>query len=118
MPNGISIIPGSAIYLRAMIHVRHLLLAALISLALLCVLGPRAINWLESSPITLQSLLVILLPVVVGWRAGTLAIVAYLSLAAAGLPILANYTSGTAAFAGTSAGFLWSFAPIGLLAGL
>lgn len=84
----------------------------------LCALGPFAVNLLfVSTPITLQSLIIILVPVMIGWQAGLLSIILYLLLGAAGLPVFANFNSGLAAFTGTSAGFLLGFPLVGCMAG-
>ncbi|TDQ49212.1 biotin transporter BioY [Actinorugispora endophytica] len=69
-------------------------------------------------PITLQTLGVVLAPAVLGWKRGVLAILAFLALAAAGLPILSGGNGGLAAFAGATGGFLVSWVPVALLIGL
>jgi biotin transport system substrate-specific component len=84
---------------------------------LLCLLGPFAINLPLLTPITLQSLVVVLVPMITGWRIGVSAILAYLLLGAVGLPVFANFNSGLPVFAGASAGFLFGFPLAGGLAG-
>jgi biotin transport system substrate-specific component len=91
--------------------------ACAVSLLLLCVLAPVAIDLGLATPVTLQSLLVIGLPMAVGWRAGTLAVVLYLVAGAAGLPVFAGGRSGTEVFLGPSGGFLAGFVVVAALAG-
>jgi biotin transport system substrate-specific component len=68
-------------------------------------------------PITLQTLGVMLAGLVLGPVRGFLAVVLYLALGAAGLPVFAEHASGLASFTGVSAGYLWSFPLAAGLAG-
>jgi biotin transport system substrate-specific component len=78
--------------------------------ALIAVLSvPGAITVGNSVPITLQTLGVMLAGSVLGWRRGALAVLTFLALAAAGLPVLAGGRGGLAVFAGPSAGYLVGF---------
>ena len=73
-------------------------------------------------PITLQTLGIMLAPSLLGWKRGTLAVVAFLALGLAGLPLFVGGRGGLAVLAGPSAGFIvsWVFAAlvIGLLTDL
>lgn len=76
--------------------------------ALIAVLGlPGAIP-LPFTPvmITLQTLAVMLTGTLLGWRRGSLAVLLFLALVAAGLPLLAGGRGGLAVFVAPSAGFL------------
>jgi biotin transport system substrate-specific component len=68
-------------------------------------------------PITLQTLGVMLAGLVLGPVRGFLAVLLYLALGAAGLPVFAEHASGLASFTGVSAGYLWSFPLAAGLAG-
>lgn len=96
---------------------RHGLINTGIALAILCVIGPLKFEVIDDTPITLQSLLVVLLPMVLGWVPGLLAVVAYLMLGAAGLPVFAGWSSGIDVFLGDTAGFLLAFPIAALLSG-
>ncbi|WP_418277440.1 biotin transporter BioY [Isoptericola jiangsuensis] len=91
--------------------------------ALIAVLGmPGTISVLVNAvPITLQTLGVMLAGAILGARRGALAVLTFLALAAAGLPVLAGGRGGLGAFAGPSAGFLLGFVVgafvVGLLVG-
>lgn len=84
---------------------------ALAGIVLLCLLGPLKFTAGSMDiPITLQGLLVIWIPLVVGWRAGALAVLGYLVAGGLGLPVFANGSSGWELFTGAHGGFLFAFA--------
>ena len=68
-------------------------------------------------PMTMQTLAVILIGALYGWRLGALTILAWLGEAATGLPVLANGSGGLAPFMGPTAGYLASFPLVAALVG-
>lgn len=62
-------------------------------------------------PITLQTLGVMLVPALIGWKRGTLAVVVLIVLGLAGLPLFAGGRGGLAVLAGPSGGMVvgWVF---------
>jgi biotin transport system substrate-specific component len=68
-------------------------------------------------PMTLQSLVVLLVGVAYGARLGALTALAYLALGAAGAPVFAGAGAGLPYFLGPTAGFLVGFLPAAALAG-
>lgn len=78
--------------------------------ALIAVLGliPR-IDLAAGVPITAQSLGIMLCGTVLGARRGALAVLLFLALVAAGLPLLAGGRGGIGVFAGPSVGYLLGF---------
>jgi biotin transport system substrate-specific component len=60
-------------------------------------------------PMTMQTLAVILIGALYGWRLGALTILAWLGEAALGLPVLAGGNGGLAPFMGPTGGYLVSF---------
>jgi len=64
-----------------------------------------------SVPITAQTLGVMLAGSIIGGRRGALAVVVFLVLVAAGLPLLAGGRGGLAVFTGASAGYLIGWVP-------
>src|SRR5690554_1881253 len=60
-------------------------------------------------PITLQTLGVLLVGAVLGPRRGALALLLYLGVGLAGLPVFAGGTGGLGVLGGASAGYLLSF---------
>lgn len=88
-----------------------------IGLVILCILGPVKITLSADLPITLQSLLVVLIPIVLGWMPGVAAVVLYLMAGALGLPVFAGGASGMDVFSGDTAGFLFAFPIAALVVG-
>jgi len=86
--------------------------------ALIAVLGlvPK-IDLAAGVPITAQSLGVMLCGTVLGARRGALAVLLFLALVAAGLPLLSGGRGGLGLFAGPSAGFLVGFPIAAFVAG-
>jgi biotin transport system substrate-specific component len=68
-------------------------------------------------PMTMQTLVVLLLPVLYGWRLGTATIIAYLAEGAFGLPVFAT-GAGLAYMAGPTGGFLAGFVVATVIVGL
>jgi biotin transport system substrate-specific component len=68
-------------------------------------------------PITLQTFAVLLAGLVLGPLRGLLAVVLYYLLGIAGLPVFAEHSAGASVFTGPTAGYLYSFALVALVAG-
>jgi biotin transporter BioY len=77
--------------------------------AIMCFLAPIVLLKETDMPVTLQSLLAVMIPVLFGWRAGSGSVLLYLVAGAVGLPVFAEYSSGYLKFAGPTGGFLISF---------
>ena len=93
-------------------------LVFLLAIGLLVTLSPITPFTAEDGiPITLQSLLVVFLPILLGWRVGVAAVVAYLIIGGLGAPVFSYGTYGWDRFTGSSGGFLLAFPIAGLLAG-
>ncbi|MEC8634820.1 MAG: biotin transporter BioY [Bacteroidota bacterium] len=93
-------------------------LVFLLAVGLLVTLSPITPFTTEDGiPITLQSLLVVFLPILLGWRVGVAAVVAYLIIGGLGAPVFSYGTYGWDRFTGSSGGFLLAFPIAGLLAG-
>lgn len=82
-------------------------------MVLIAVLALSASSYLsipmEPVPVTLQTAVVLGAGVVLGSRRGMVSVLIWLTLALAGLPVLADGKAGLEALAGKTAGFLWSF---------
>lgn len=68
-------------------------------------------------PVTLQTLVVVLLGAVAGPRTGAAIVMAWLGLALAGAPVLAGGKASVLAFTGPTAGYLFAFPAAAFLAG-
>jgi biotin transport system substrate-specific component len=87
--------------------------------ALIVVLGlPGSFNLASGVPITLQTLGVMLAGAVLGPKKGTLAVLLFMVLAIAGLPILAGGRTGMVALSSPTAGYFVGFLPGVLVIGL
>src|SRR5579875_2844742 len=73
---------------------------------------------LHPVPMTMQSLVVLLVGMAYGPRLGAATLLAYLAEGAAGLPVFAGWAAGPAVLAGPTGGFLLGFVPAAALAGL
>lgn len=93
------------------------LIKIVIGLLLLCFLSPIELKEGINVPITLQSMLVILVPLFFGWVNGGVAVLLYLVLGGLGLPVFANGASGWNVFTGVSGGFLFGFLFAALVVG-
>ncbi|MEX0426512.1 biotin transporter BioY [Nocardioides sp. DS6] len=69
-------------------------------------------------PITLQTFGILLAGALLGPVRGLLAVVVYLVLGLAGLPVFAEHSAGPGVFTGATAGYLWTFPLVALVVGL
>ena len=69
-------------------------------------------------PMTLQTLVVVMLGAAYGSRLGAITVLAYLAVGAAGLPVFASSVSGLAPFSGATAGFLFGFVIAAFITGV
>lgn len=101
------------------ISTRHLVFTALMT-AIIAILGivPGVPLPGIPVPIVLQNIGIYLAGIVLGRRYGTLSIIVFLLLVAAGLPILSGGRGGIGVFAGPSAGFLFLYPVVSYLIGL
>jgi biotin transport system substrate-specific component len=68
-------------------------------------------------PMTLQTLVVLLIGAAYGWRLGVTTVIAYLAEGAAGLPVFAGPVGGLAPLTGPTAGYLFGFVAAAFIAG-
>jgi len=68
-------------------------------------------------PITGQTFAVLLVGAMLGGRAGTVSVLAYLAEGIAGLPVFANGVSGPVALLGPTAGYLYGFVAAAFIVG-
>lgn len=88
-----------------------------LSTLILVFLGQLKLDWSMSVPLTFQSLLVVMLPLIFGWPAGALSVMAYLLLGGFGVPVFAGGASGWEIFTTDSGGFLIAFLFVSNIAG-
>lgn len=85
------------------------LVAGFAALIAVCAMLPALHVGAGIVPITLQTFAVLLSGAVLGAKRGFLAVLLYLAIGAAGLPVFADGRSGLAVFAGPSMGYLVGF---------
>lgn len=93
------------------------LVSTFAALVAACALLPAITVGAGLVPITLQTFAVLLTGAVLGWRRAGLAILLYLAVAVAGVPIFSGGRSGPGVFAGPSTGYLVAFPLAAMLAG-
>jgi biotin transport system substrate-specific component len=92
-------------------------LCLILGLGVLFVLSPIQLTTSEGIPITLQSLLVVIIPLFLGWKLGITVVTLYLLAGGLGLPVFAYGTSGWERFTGSTGGFLLAFPLTAILVG-
>ncbi|WP_029069583.1 biotin transporter BioY [Jonesia quinghaiensis] len=85
------------------------LVATFAAIIVACALTPAIAVAGVPAPITLQTFGVMLAGLVLGARRGGLAVLLYLAIGAAGLPVFSGGNSGLAPFVGATAGYLIAF---------
>lgn len=98
-------------------HNRVFVKRFILSLLLLVVVAPLQFGFLNALPISLQSLVILWIAFVFGCSPATWAVLAYLILAALGVPILSGFRGGWEHFIGPTAGFLFGFPVVAYLMG-
>jgi biotin transport system substrate-specific component len=96
--------------------VRRAIVLAAFGVALLAVSAKINLP-LPYVPMTLQTLVVLMIGAVYGWRLGTLTIIAYLAVGALGLPVFAGSVGGLKPLTGATAGFLSGFVVAAFITG-
>lgn len=96
--------------------VRRAVMLAAFGVALLAVSAKINLP-LPYVPMTLQTLVVLMIGAVYGWRLGTLTIIAYLAAGALGLPVFAGPVGGLKPLTGATAGFLSGFVVAAFITG-
>ena len=109
--------------LRANVHItgnklQDDLILSLLSFVTLVLLGHIQLDLVEGLPITLQSLLVVLFPLMFGVRVGVICVCAYLLAGGLGAPVFAGNESGWDHFLGATGGFLLAFPIAALISGV
>ena len=94
------------------------LILSLLSFVTLVLLGNIQLDLVEGLPITLQSLLVVLFPLMFGMRVGLIFVSAYLLAGGFGAPVFAGNESGWNHFLGATGGFLLAFPIAALISGV
>lgn len=84
--------------------------------ALLCVLAPLSIP-VGPVPVSLATLAVYFILYVLGMKRSVVAIVVYLLIGLAGVPVFSGFSAGVAKLIGPTGGYLLGYIPLALIAG-
>lgn len=85
--------------------------------AVLAVVSPFALS-IGPVPISLATLVVYLTVYVLGWKKGTVAVLVYILLGAAGMPVFSGFAGGLGKLMGPTGGYILGYLPLALVAGL
>lgn len=86
--------------------------------AVICVLGPLALNIPVSPvPISLGFLAIYFVVIVVGMKLGTISVIIYILLGLAGIPVFTNFTGGPAKLFGPTGGYIIGYIFMALICG-
>ena len=96
-------------------RIRRMTVTALMT-ALLCIAGPMTLP-VGPIPLSLGSLVVMLLGMILGAAGGLQCCGLYLLLGTLGLPVFAGFTGGVMALLGPTGGFLLGYLPLVLICG-
>ena len=95
---------------------RDMVMTAIMA-AVMCVLGPLSIP-IGPVPISLTNFAIYIALYVLGTKRGTMAVLIYLLIGLAGVPVFSGFTSGPAKLAGPTGGYLIGYLPCALITGL
>lgn len=85
--------------------------------AIICVCSIISIN-IGTVPITLQTFAVCVSAAMLGWKRGTISIILYILLGAAGLPVFAGFSGGIGILTGATGGYIIGFIFTALIVGI
>lgn len=87
--------------------------------AVICVLAPFSVPIpVSETPITLATFAVYLAACILGFKRGTLAVIIYILIGAAGVPVFSNWGSGLAKLTGPTGGYLIGYIFIAVFTGI
>ena len=86
--------------------------------AIIAVFAQISIPMPAGVPFTLQTFIIPLAGIILGWKKGTLSVIIYVIIGAIGLPVFSQQTGGFACLFGRTGGFILSFPLMALFAGI
>ena len=91
--------------------------AVAVMAAVLSVAAPFALP-IGPVPISLATLVVYLTVYVLEWKKGTIAVLVYILLGAAGMPVFSGFAGGLGKLLGPTGGYILGYLPLALISGL
>ena len=101
---------------KPMISLHDMVLIAVFA-AVLCAAAPFSIA-IGPVPLSLATLVIYLSSGTLGWKYGTVSVILYITLGAAGLPVFSHFEGGFHKIAGLTGGYIVGYIPLALAAGL
>lgn len=95
---------------------RDITMTALLA-AMICISAPWSVP-VGPVPVTLATFAVYLSGASAGWKRGGLAVLVYVLLGAAGMPVFSGFSGGVQKLFGVTGGYILGYIPCALLAGL
>ncbi len=86
--------------------------------AALCIVAPFAIPLTGGVPISLATLMVMMVGSMLDWKQGVCVVGLYLLLGMVGLPVFSNYSSGLTSILGPTGGYLIGYLPLVICTGM
>lgn len=85
--------------------------------AIICIAAPFSVQ-IGPIPITLATFAIYLAGAILGGKRGMIAVIVYIMLGAAGLPVFSNFNGGFAALLGPTGGYIIGYVPLVLITGI
>lgn len=85
--------------------------------AIICIAAPFSVQ-VGPIPITLATFAIYLAGAVLGGKRGMIAVIVYIMLGAAGLPVFSNFNGGFSALLGPTGGYIIGYVPLVFLTGI
>lgn len=84
--------------------------------AVLCVIGPLSVP-VGPVPLSLATLVIYLIPYLLGWKLGSASVLVYILLGSAGLPVFSGFSGGLGKLLGPTGGYIAGYVLLAALAG-
>jgi biotin transport system substrate-specific component len=107
---------GDVMKYKQYISVKDMVLTALFA-ARLCVVAPFS-SFIGPIPLSLATLVIYIAAASLGFRRGALAVVIYVLLGAAGVPVFSGFEGGLQKIVGPTGGFIVGYIPLAVFTGL
>lgn len=102
---------------KTLFTVREMVFTAICA-AIICVLAPISVPINPAVPISLGTLAIYFTSAILGGKRGTLAVIVYILIGLAGLPVFTGMSAGFAKLFGPTGGYIIGYIPLAMLTGV
>lgn len=102
---------------KTLFTVREMVFTAICA-AIICVLAPISVSINPAVPISLGTLAIYFTSAILGGKRGTFAVIVYILIGLAGLPVFSGMSAGFAKLFGPTGGYIIGYIPLALLTGI